>query len=130
MRFLGCSGRESPETTRSSPDSEAPGRGREPERRPRSDGATRRHKQRSRVTRSLFVYFTGIPRFLAAGLPGRFEELCTVLLKAQGHTGVRRWRTGADGGVDILSRDPDGRRWVTQCNKPSQRSPNALLGGG
>ncbi len=63
--------------------------------------------------------------------PTRFEELCAALLKAQGHTGVRRWgAAGADGGVDILSRDPDGRRWVTQCNKSSQRSPNALLGGG
>ncbi|MCP4591287.1 MAG: restriction endonuclease, partial [bacterium] len=50
--------------------------------------------------------------------PTRFEELCAALLTAEGHTDVSHWgAAGADGGIDILSRGPDGRLWVSQCKR-------------
>ena len=55
--------------------------------------------------------------------PERFEELCCALLGAQGHTDVRHWgAAGSEGGVDILSLDADGRRWVTQCKRTANFS--------
>jgi hypothetical protein len=50
--------------------------------------------------------------------PRRFEELCFALLRTEGHSELRHWgAAGAEGGVDILSNGPDGRRWVTQCKR-------------
>ncbi len=50
--------------------------------------------------------------------PLRFEELCFALLKAKGHQDVRHLgAAGGEGGVDVLSVGPDGKRWVTQCKR-------------
>jgi hypothetical protein len=50
--------------------------------------------------------------------PRRFEELCFALLAAEGHSDLRRWgAAGSESGVDIISRGPDGRCWVTQCKR-------------
>ncbi len=56
--------------------------------------------------------------------PGRFEELCFALLKAKGHRDVRHLgAAGSERGVDVLSTDPDGRIWVTQCKRYRSLSP-------
>ena len=57
--------------------------------------------------------------------PARFEALCFALLKATGHTEIHPWGdAGNDGGVDLLSIGPDGRRWVTQCKRVLNLSPS------
>ena len=58
--------------------------------------------------------------------PARFERLCGELLEREGHREVQRWGlAGSEGGYDILSCGPDGRRWVTQCKRVKSLSPSA-----
>ena len=60
--------------------------------------------------------------------PERFEELCFALLRAKGHTKVRDLGlAGTDGGVDLLSIDPDGRRCITQCKRCRLLGPAAAV---
>ena len=59
--------------------------------------------------------------------PTRFEELCFALLKATGHQDVRHLgAAGSEGGVDLLSTDPHGRRCVTQCKRHRSLSPSQV----
>jgi hypothetical protein len=55
--------------------------------------------------------------------PRRFEELCFALLAAEGYSDLRLWgAAGPESGVDIISRGPDGRCWVTQCKRNTRLS--------
>lgn len=60
--------------------------------------------------------------------PLQFEELSFWLLEARGHTDVEHWgAAGNEKGCDLVSRDPDGNRWVTQCKRvQSFRKTEAL----
>lgn len=57
--------------------------------------------------------------------PVRFERLCGELLTKAGHTDIEPWGLkGQEGGYDILSRDPKGRRCATQCKRVKTLSPS------
>jgi len=48
--------------------------------------------------------------------PLQFQELCYWLLESRGHTDVDHLgAAGREKGCDLVSRGPDGKRWVTQC---------------
>jgi formylglycine-generating enzyme required for sulfatase activity len=58
--------------------------------------------------------------------PKDFERLCFALLAAEGHTDRRHWgAAGSEGGCDLVSTAPDGRRVVTQCKRVKSLSPDA-----